>query len=258
MNSMPQLPLFVTSIIGAGFITTIAALLLAPAPTGHDVLKATGLILLGMVGLVGFLVTHGIWARRTLVATLAASLGVLALTPSSAWWWVAVATVGIGIYATAGPPLDRWIRQLPPPEPLPVQSVALPLVLLAAVLFAGIAELDLVLAITWSLAAVMTAWAFGRAFVAGLWMARIVVPALGLWAAASAPSWWTALIALSAVGAGVWLAWTKQAMLAVSPLEPQRVQPRPVFAEMAPDEVRRAAGINRTGGQPDDRNGKRQ
>lgn len=254
-ESVPQLPLFVTSIIGSGFVLTTAALLLGPDPTDHDVLKATGLIILGVVGLVGFLVTHGMWARRTLLATLGASLGVLALTPSSAWWWAAVATVGIGVYVTAGPPLDRWIRQLPPPEPLPVQALALPLVLLAVVLVAGVAELDTVFAVAWSVAAVGSAWAFGRAFVAGLWLARVFVPALGLLAASTAPSWWTALIAVATVGAGAWFAWSKQALLAVSPLEPKRVQPRPVFAEMAPDEVRRAAGIGRTGKRPNDANG---
>lgn len=238
-------PFWQVGLITTALVATAAVLLLTET-SGRWILAAIGLGLFATVAVVGFVVTHGRWARRALVAAVSGGLFSLVLVPATNWWWAAVALDGLALAVAVGPPLDRWTRRLPPPAPLPAPSILLALGLLAVPFVAGVAGASPA-GIGWSIVAVVTAWAFGRGYVAALWAARAIVPALGVIAAFAAGSV-AGTVAIAAVTAttGIW-AWNEAALLTVAPLEPRRVDPKPVFPEMAPEEVRRVAGIDERG-----------
>jgi hypothetical protein len=242
-----QQPVLISAIISAAIVTCLGAILLAPGADGSATLIALALAWEGAVALVGFLVTHGIWARRMLAATLTSGIIALAVTGQTPWWWAALALGAMGLYVVIGPPLDRWTRRLVPPTPLPYQVIVLPLALLAVPYVAGLLRVEIVAAAVWTAVAAATAWAFSRAWVAGLWSARILVPASGIFASLTAPSIWQTVVVIAVIAVTTWFAWTKPALLVVSPLEPIRGQVKPVFAALAPEEVRRAAGVDRDG-----------
>lgn len=244
---MLRLPVAIIATIGLGIAAALAAVLLAPEAGVAAILQAVGLALVGAVGIVGVVVTHGLWARRTTAATLAAGLLALVVTQVSLWWWLALVTGTTALYMTLGPPLDPWTRRLPPPEPLPPQTIALPLVLLATPYAAGLAGVEPAVAVAWSVVAGGAAWVFSRARASGLWVARVAVPVAGVAAALTAEPAWAGIGIAGFVATTAWLAWSKPAMLAVAPLDPRQIHPRPVFAELAPEEVRKAAGIDRKG-----------
>ncbi len=239
--------MLIIAFVGVAVVALLGATLFAPDAPAAATWLAVGLAIEAAVAIVGFLVTHGIWARRAIAATLVAGIIALAVTPSSPWWWAALVSAAVGLYMVLGPPLDPWTRRLSPPAPLPPQVIILPLALLAAPYVAGIAATGALASSLWTAAALVSAWAFSRAWPAGLWSARVVVPGLGLFAATTGPTvWQTIIVVVASIGTG-WLAWTKEALLAVSPLEPVRAHAKPVFAAMAPEEVRRAAGIDEDG-----------
>ena len=244
---MQQIPVLISTIVGAAMVAFLGAILLAPGADGSATLVALALAWEGAVAMVGFLVTHGIWSRRAMAATLTAGIVALAVTDQSPWWWGAIALGAVGLYMVVGPPFDRWTRRLAPPAPLPYQVIVLPLALLAAPYVAGLLGVEIVAGVAWTAVAATTAWAFSRAWLAGLWSARLVVPVIGAFASFQASSLWQTVAVIAVVAATTWLAWSKPALLVVSPLEPIRGQVKPVFAALAPKDVRRAAGVDRDG-----------
>lgn len=241
------MPLWSMSVISGALLLSIAAILLSAGSGGSEALMAVGLVLVGASAVIGVIVTHGKWARRTVATTLVAGLLAMATVEPTILWWAGVIASAVALFVTLGPPLDKWTRRLPPPEPLPPAVIALPLILLGTPYVAGIVRLDVGWGAAWSLAAVGVAFAFSRAWVPGLWLVRLLVPLATGAAAWAASSWWQAAFTIAWGGLATWLGWTGDAHRAVSPLDPQRVQPKPVFAEFAPQEVRDAAGLDRDG-----------
>lgn len=209
---------------------------------------AVDLLLVTVVVIIGLVVVRGRWARRYAFAPLALMAG-MALTMSvSNNWIIALVLSGLAVVAVTGPSLDEIL----PPSAVngpPARAVALPLVLLvfpAVVAFAAGSELPW---FAWILilGAPLTAWAYGKALVAGLWSARVLIP-LAAVAVFVTLDWWSMILLGAVVGVEMWLAWSDDAAQAVS--GPDRLPASGLLAiapELAPPEVLSAAGLDDRG-----------
>ncbi len=210
-------------------LAVVVDLALAPSGAGDYLLASLGLLLMVTVGLVGVFVARGQWARRYLWFALAIE-GAL-FVRSGTFSLVLVATFA-GALSLGLPGLDGWIRQLRKADAPPTPAVLLPLALLAvpAVLGLTVDSNPGVWAI--SLASVIGAWSYARAHRVTLWALRLAYPIIGV-VAVGLPLWQATTLS-AVVGLCVVLAWTPGALRGIQPLEPRRVDAKPVFAEMAP------------------------
>ncbi len=207
---------------------------------------ASGLLLLAIVALLGLTVSHGRWAWGLTIGVFGLEAVAAVLVEPTAWWWAGLAVSAGAVFITVGPWIDPHVRQLPPPTPLPNQSLGLMIGLLFfPSILALTNEIDVWAAIL-ALGAVVVAWAYGRAFVTGLWASRLLLLPLAVVVAVTG-SWIRAVVAVGLAAAMTVLAWSAGARSAAIPLDPRRVQTSPVFPELAPPEVLDAAGYDERG-----------
>ncbi|MEX1005086.1 MAG: hypothetical protein WD990_09390 [Acidimicrobiia bacterium] len=214
---------------------------------GSGAMTAAGHLMLTSIAIVGALIGAARWARWMGVG-LAGILAVPAiLQPITAWWVVMVGSAGIALAGLIGPGLRAVVRQRPPAGAPPVKATALVLGLLSAPIVVGAVQPDGVTMADWALVAtsVLLAVWYTRAHDAALWGVRFGVPVLAAFAAL-AVSWPTALLPAGGFVVLSRLAWSTDARIAVIPLaSPGRSVPIP--AELTPDEIRDAAGIDSRG-----------
>jgi hypothetical protein len=132
---------------------------------------------------------------------------------------LAVVFAAVALAGYLGPWLKGWVREQPAadgpgakPTVLVLGSLGLvPLVAIASP--AGLSVAHGVLASS----ALLLAWAYARANLWGLWGLRVVLPIVAVPAMLASPPAGAALIGL-AVASLTWLAWSREARLAVQPL----------------------------------------
>lgn len=219
----------------------------APLAPGSVLLVVVGLLAMATVGMVGVTVTGGTWAYRTLLAAVVSMLFLALVRPIDVVWVIAlIATVLAGI-ALFVPKLTGSIRRLPPATGPPVRAVLIPLLLIGLPFLLGVAAWDdpspgtLIVGLSAPLAAL---W-FARVFPGGLYVVRLVWPALAVGLAFT--QWLAPAIVsvLAGVGIGV-LAWHRTVGVAFHP--PREVGTvYPIPPELAPHEVLDSADIDEHG-----------
>ena len=214
-------------------LAVVVDLALVTPGAGDYLLASLGLLLLVIVGLVGLFVARGRWARRYLWVALVieAALFVTSGSFSLVLFAILAAALSLGL-----PGLDGWTRQLRKADAPPSAAVLLPLALLSVPAVLGFITETNPGVWAFSLASVLGAWSYARAHRMTLWALRLAYPAIGIAVAVSLP-FWQAITLSAVVGSCVVLAWMPGALLGIQPLEPRRIQAKPVFAEMAPPEI---------------------
>ncbi|MDF1594534.1 MAG: hypothetical protein P1T08_00365 [Acidimicrobiia bacterium] len=209
---------------------------------------AIDLLLVTVTAIVGIVVARARWARRYALVIIC-FMGAMALTMQiSNNWIVALALTGLAVVAVTGPSLDGYLPERSVAGP-PPKAVALPLLLL---LFPGVAAFasgSPVSVAAWLVigGTPVVAWAYGKAYVAGLWAARVAVPI-----AAMAMMWsldpWSMVLLSAAVAGEFWLAWSGEAALAIDVSDQIRLaRSIPIPPELTPPEVLAAAGVDEHG-----------
>lgn len=237
-------------------VSSLAAALLLTGPDavwtdGAGVMLACGHLLLVAVAIVGSLVGAARWAVG-LGAGLAGVLAVPAVVhPIGAAWVVMVATAGLAVAGMLGTGLRPAVRQRPPADAPPRKATALVLGALGSPLVVGGLQPDGVTVVDWLLTAAavaLAAW-YTRAQPMALWATRFGLPLLAAIAAFVIPLP-QAVAAVGFFALVAWLAWTKDARIAVIPLAaPGRSVPIP--AELAPEDILDAAGLDSRGRRKD-------
>jgi hypothetical protein len=186
---------------------------------------------------VGYRISWGLLAVEALVASL---------QPMSGVWWTGVLLIAATGALLTDSTLGGWIRQQPPPTPVPASSLALCLTLLAGGPVTALASPSIDL--TWLPLLTFCAWLVLFWYVRR-WPGRELAPRLaspllavgGLLLPGQAGWIWVVAMLLAAV-----LAWTAGSRLAVRPLV-ERGHPVPIPPELAPADVLHTAGIDDKG-----------
>lgn len=225
---------------------------------GPAVLAGVGGWLLTLLAVAGLLVARGRWSVRvgTVVCGLAvAAMASPAVTRPSGFVWSALGVSAVTAFLLHAPVTRRHVRPDRSPDAPPDGAVALMTVLVGAPLAVAFGHwtpeswaTGRIGVAGWLLAVAgpLLAWWFGRVSVAALWTARVGVPALALVAGILAPwsTGWVVVVFGLVVG---WLGWRPDATIAARPLAPVQGSGKPVFAELAPQAVRDAGGLDDRG-----------
>lgn len=247
---MPRFPFVAGASVVVASIAWALRLVAADEPLAGSsaVLVAADGLLLALVAAGGLLLARSRWSRYLSVAVLAAEAAVAAFLPWDGWSAATIAGLALAAGVVAAPPLTSWVRRLPAAGRPSMAVVAIPLGLLAMPGAVGVAMLDGPGAAQWVLAglALVLAWSYGRAHVAGLWGLRLAFPVAAAVAAVTAG--WPGWLVIALTGAAITaLSWRREARLAAVPLAPPRVPVFRIPPELAPPEVLEAAGLDRQG-----------
>ena len=247
---MPRTP----PLVAAAVVAATAAWALRMASTdspfsgGAAALLAFDALLLAVVVIAGLLIARARWARRSAGGLLLVEAALLPALPADGWNLAVLMLVTAAFVAVTGPWLEGWVRKMPraggPSERIVVLVLGMLAVPGAAALTApgGLEWGHVVLAIV----AIAAGWAFGRALPAGLWAARLVLPAAGIVAALQS-RWFTGLALAAFVATLTALSWTRESSLAIHPLVPLRAATFRIPPQLAPPEVLSEAGLDEHG-----------
>ena len=218
-----------------------------PLAPGSVLLVVTGLLGLATVGMVGVTVTGGRWARRTLLATVAAMFLLAVVRPIDFLWALALASTLMAALAVLSPALSVGVRKLRAATGPPARAVLLPLLLIGLPFPLGISAWDETSPATLivGLSAPLVALWFARVFPGGLYVVRIMWPALAI--GLSFTQWWApAIVSLIAGVVVAVLAWHPSVGVAFHP--PREVGTvYPIPPELAPREVLDSAELDEHG-----------
>ncbi len=238
--SRHEIPLLIATVVGITGIVWAAAVLfdsdvLAPS---SGAFVAVGFIVFGILASVGIALIHAPWGRLIGFGVAGAGAGVAVVGGFGPVTVLALTVTFVATVGLAGPWLRIWLRRRPSavgPGPVPFALLVglvglVPLAGAAAPAGLGPAHFGL------AAAAVASGLAYLRGWVAGLWAARLVVPAVGLWAAVVTPMP-GAVVLLAGVAVVTSLAWRREPMRMVIPAPPAPA-PRPPRTGPGPEAVR--------------------
>lgn len=237
------------AVLVAGGVWATAFLVEPSLVAGSRWAIGLGAWLLTLVALVGLLVARSRWAVRTALVVAGLAVPGVALVDDSILVGIgAAASVGAVHLAlsgrTAAAVRPHRAADAPPDEAvvLMLLGAAVPLVVGLGTLPDGPGPVAIAVAVVGP----VLAWWFGRISLVALWAFRVLLPA-GLLAVAVLADLPASTLAVLAAGAVGWFAWQPEVRLAADPLDPVTGTAKPVFAELAPREVRAAAGVDERG-----------
>ena len=227
----------------------VGAFVVDPGPLvpGSVLLTTVGLLGVTTVGLVGMTVTGGRWAHRMCLGSVGAMAVLAVIRPIDTLWVTALLLTVLAGVALLSPALLGYLRRLPPATSPPLRAVMIPLLLIGIPYLLGLAAWDEPSAGTLvvGLAAPPSALWYARVLPGGLYVVRIIWPALAIGLAFTqwlAPALVSALSGLSVA----LLAWHPTVKVAFHP--PREVgSVYPIPPELAPGEVLDSANLDERG-----------
>ncbi len=195
--------------------------------TESAIVLGIGLLMFAAVAAAGLVFTGGRWARRLGVLVAAGSLLLGAWRDPSGWGAAAIVAAAVALAGLLGPWLKGWVREQPAadgPGAKPTMLVLGTLGLVPLVAITSPAGLSLAHGV-FAAAAIFLTWGYTRANLWALWGLRIVLPILAIPAMLTTPLAGAALLGV-VVALLTWLAWSREARLAVEPLMERLPTPR--------------------------------
>ncbi|NNF11245.1 MAG: hypothetical protein HKN74_13275 [Acidimicrobiia bacterium] len=236
------------SVLVAGIATSVRLLVSPDAlADGSAALVAISVMVASAVSVVGLVMVRARWARRLGLGLMAGQLALALTLEFSIAGWVALGATATCLMLLLGPWLDGFLRRLPAADPLPPASMMLAIALVFVPAGAGVSAPAGPRAMHWVAAgaALLVAWGYARAVSAGLWGARLAVPAALVAAAVQSPPG-GAVVLVVLGGALAVLAWLPGSAQAVRPLIPSAPGVA-VPPELVPPELLAKAGYDERG-----------
>jgi hypothetical protein len=224
-----RIPFVIAALAAGTGMCWAVHLVVAPEPFAADsaLALAIGTVMFTIIAVTALLLGRGRWARLFAMALICAELLIAVVSPLEPWSVAGIALSGLTLTGLGGPWLRGWLRQRPAagaPGPVPM-ALALGAVLVVPLVgIAAPAGLRLLHGVAGA-AGILFGWAYARAKPWALWALRIGFPPLLAAAAFSSPPGGAALLLLAAAGIG-YLAWNRNARLAVDPLPTGLPSPR--------------------------------
>ena len=242
-------PTFLTALTLLAALVWTAALVVDPRPLEPvpSVLVGFGLLTTATVAVVGMVVVGGRWAHRLALTSLAMTVIVGVIREADVLWIAGVFSTAVALSALLSQPVLATTRKLPSASGPPARAVLPPLILLVtpALLGFGGNEAEAIPLLVVGLSAPLAAFLYSRVLPGGLIAIRILWPLL---AVASAPllGWWAGSLAVILAGTVAIIAWDTSVKASYHP--PREVGSTfPIPPELAPKEIRDAAGIDEKG-----------
>jgi hypothetical protein len=188
---------------------------------------AIGLLMGGLIGVAGLLLSRGRWSKNLGRAMIAATLTLAVVVEPTPTYWVALSLSALAMVGLTGPWLKGWVREFAAADGPGTHPVLLVFGALALVPVVGIASPG-GLGFTHGVlggAGVLLGWGYARAEVWALWGLRLALPVLAIGSILQSP-WGGGALLAAVVGGVVWLAWTADAQRAVQPLLDRLPGPR--------------------------------
>ncbi len=225
---MFRMPFLIAALVmGSGLAWTVH-LIVDPAPWEADAALAIaiGCLVLSIVAMTSLLLARGRWTRFFAAGLVVAELLIALVAEFDGWLITAVVLGGLGLAGLGGPWFKGWLRERPAAGSPGWQPIALSIGAFALVPAVGIVSpsgLQPAHGIAGA-AGILFSWGYLKAAIWALLGLRFAMPIVVLAAAISSPV--LGGIALVAHGAVLaYLAWSKEARLAVDPL-PELPAPR--------------------------------
>ena len=227
---MSRAPYLVTALFVLTAGAWIMQLGVAPAPFAPEAgaVLAMGLAIFAIIAAAGILLSRGRWAPRLAIVITVFEMGLIIVIEDLTAWAI-VGTIGgiLSLIGLTGPWLKGWIRERPSAEGPGSKAMGVAfgaLSLVPAVALASPAGLELAHGILGG-AGLLLAWGYVRAHLWALWGIRLVLPVLALPALYVSP-WPGKILLATIVAITVGLSWSREALLAVSPLMSHLPGPR--------------------------------
>jgi hypothetical protein len=223
------MPFLIAALVMASGTAWTIHLVVSPDPWAADsaLAIAIGALCLSIGAMAALLLGRGQWTRHFAAVLVAAELLIATVGDLGGWMVAAIILSGASLAGLWGPWFKGWLRERPTAGSPGLKPIAVAIGAFAVVPFVGIAAPDGLQPAhgVAGAAGILLSWGYAKGGQWALWTLRFVMPILMAGAAVSSPAGGSALL-LIAGGTLTYLAWSKEARLAVDPLPSDLPAPR--------------------------------
>jgi hypothetical protein len=223
------MPFLIAALVMASGLAWTAHLVVSPDPFAADsaLAIAIGTLALSIGAMAGLLLGRGRWTRYFAIGLIVAELLIAVVAELGGWLVAAVILSGLSLAGLSGPWFKGWLRERPAAGTPGVKPIGLAIGAFAVVPLVGVAApagLEPAHGLAGALG-ILLSWGYSKGGQWALWALRLAMPVSLLLGAFFSPL--GGGILLSALGALLtYLAWSKEARLAVDPLPADLPAPR--------------------------------
>jgi hypothetical protein len=215
-------------VMAAGFAWTVH-LVVSPEPWATDsaLAIAIGTLVLSVLAMTSLLLGRGRWTRHFAAGLVVAELLIAIVADIDGWLVAAVIFSGLSLAGLGGPWLTGWLRKRPAAGAPGPRPLALAIGMFAIVPLVGLASprgLEAAHGLAGALA-ILFSWGYLRGGSWALWGIRLAMPVILIATAVVSPPGGATVLLLAGAFLS-YLAWTREARLAVDPLPTDLPAPR--------------------------------
>ncbi len=218
---MLRMPFLIAALgMAAGLAWTIHLLVENdPWATDSAMAIAIGTLTLSIAAMTALLLSRGRWSRNFAIALLVAELLLALVADFTSWAIGAVVLTGLALAGLGGPWMRGWLRERPAAGAPGGGPIALTIGAFALVPLVGVASPSGLEPAHGLLGAtgILLSWGYMKGGIWAMYGLRFGLPILVVAAAAASPPAGAATLLVAGAGLG-YLAWSKDARLAVDPM----------------------------------------
>lgn len=223
------MPFLVAGLVATTGLSWTLRLVVSPDPWAADsaLAIAIGTLFLNVGAMAALLLGRGRWTRYFAIGLITAELLLATVGNLSGWALTAIVLSGASLIGLGGPWFKGWLRERPAVNSPGLGPIALVIGSFTVVPLVGLAAPQGLGPAHGAAGAlgILLSWGYAKGGQWALWALRLAMPLVLAVAALTSPAGGTILLLAAAVSLG-YLAWLKEARLAVDPLPTTLPAPR--------------------------------